>query len=371
MKSRRLARFKYQLILPHYACGTVNNKEVPMLKRACSAALCLSFWAAPSWAQSLDPAVPADPPAAVSEEAAPAAPEQILVVGQKPGPGMWKVSKDDHVLWIFGTYSPLPVRMEWRSHEVDAVIGRSQEYLAPPGAKLDLPIFGTALALPMLIGINKNPDDATLRDVLPPEVYARWLPLKEKYLPKNKERERPILVANELFSAAMKQAGLTSSSEVNKQIEKMVEQKKLKVTRSTVDVKVDNPRAILKEFKKAPLDDVGCFTDTLTRLETDIDGMRQRANAWAKGDIAGIRKLDFVDQQKSCSDVMRNNAALRDHPAFKEAEPRLRALWIANAEAALAKNASTFALLSIKDLLDPKGLVATLAAKGYKVEQPE
>lgn len=338
-----------------------------MFKRLTVPALCLALLAPMTWAQSFDPATP---PAAAAEDA-PAVPEQILVVGQKPGPGMWKVSKDGHVLWIFGTYSPLPVRMDWRSHEVDTVIRNSQEFLAAPGAKLDLPIFATALALPQLIGINKNPDGATLREVLPPEVYARWLPLKQKYLPKNNERDRPILVANELFGAAMKQAGLTTSVDVRKQIETMVEAKKVKVTRSTVDVRIDNPRALLKEIKKAPLEDVACFSDTLTRLETDIDAMRLRANAWARGDIAGIRKLDFVDHGESCANVMRNNAALREHPAFKEAEPRMRALWLANAESALAKNASTFALLSIKDILDPKGLVAALAAKGYAVEQPE
>ena len=341
-----------------------------MLKRATLPALllfslCLSS-TAPARAQATDPAPPA-----VSSADAVAAPEQILVVGQKPGPGMWKVSKDDHVLWIFGTYSPLPMKMDWRSHEVDAVIGRSQEYLAPPSSKLDMPYFQIALALPQLIGINKNPDDATLRDVLPPDVYARWLPLKEKYLPKHKERERPIIVANELFNVALKQAGLTTSTDVRKQVEKMVDQKKLKVTRSILELKVDNPRQMIKEFKKSPLDDVACFSTTLTRLETDIDAMRLRANAWAKGDIDGIRKLDFVDQQESCSSVIRNNPVLREHPAFQGVEQRLRGMWVANAEAALAKNPSSFALLQIKDILDPKGMVAALAAKGYKVEQPE
>jgi hypothetical protein len=103
----------------------------------------------------------------------------------------------------------------------------------------------------------------------------------------------------------------------------MVNDRKVKVTRSTIDVKIDNPRALLKEIKKAPLEDLACFTDTLTRLETDIDAMRVRANAWARGDIAGIRKLDFVDHQESCANVMRNNAALRDHPAFRAGEERI------------------------------------------------
>lgn len=343
-----------------------------MFKRLLLPAICLFVPAAPSLAQSLDPA---PPPAATADvaagEEAPAAPEQIRVVGQKPGPGMWKVTKGEHVLWIFGTYSPLPVKMDWRSHEVENVLKDAQEYLSPPGAKLDLPVFATALALPQLIGINKNPDGATLREVLPPDVYARWLPLKEKYLPKNKERDRPIIVANELFGAAMKQAGLTTSVDVREKIETMVKEKKVKATRSIVDIKVDNPRAVLKGIKGAPLEDAACFADTLTRLETDIDAMKLRANAWARGDIAGIRKLNFVDQQESCSNVMRNNAALRDHPAFAQAEPRMRALWLANAEDALAKNTSTFALLSLKDILDPKGPLAALAAKGYSIEQPE
>lgn len=340
-----------------------------MLKLAIVPALCLALCAAPVHAQTADPAGPSA--AAVSADTAPAAPEQILVVGQKPGPGMWKVSKDDHVLWIFGTYSPLPVKMDWRSHEVEAVIGRSQEYLAPPLGKVGMGFFQGVLALPQLIGVNDLPDDATLRDVLPPEVYARWLPLKGQYLPRHKERERPIFVANALFSAAMKQAGLTTSTDVRKQVEKLVDAKKLKVTKTVLELQLDNARSVIKDFKKSPLDDVACFSATMARLETDIEGMRLRANAWAKGDIDGIRKLDFVDQRDSCRNVIMNSAAVRDNPKFQTAEPRLRAMWVANAEAALAQNTSTFALLSMKDILDPKGVVAALAAKGYKVEQPE
>ena len=341
-----------------------------MLKLAIAPMLCLALCAAPSFAQTADPAAAPAIAVPASSDEAPAAPEQILVVGQKPGPGMWKVSKDDHVLWIFGTYSPLPVKMDWRSHEVEAVIKRSQEYLAPPVSKVEASYFQMALALPSLIGVNKNPDDALLRDVLPAEVYARWLPLKEKYLPKNKERDRPIFVANELFGAAMKQAGLTTSTDVRKQVEKIVDQNKLKVTKTVSEVKVDNPRQLIKDFKKSQLDDVACFSNTLKRLETDIDAMRVRANAWAKGDIDAIRKLDF-NEQESCSNAIRNSAVLRDHPAFQGAEARHRAMWLANAEAALAKNTSTFAVLAMKDLLDPKGLMAALAAKGYTVEQPE
>ena len=134
---------------------------------------------------------------------------------------------------------------------------------------------------------------------------------------------------------------------------------------------MDNARRMIKDFKKAPVEDVACLNLTITRLETDIDAMRVRANAWAKGDIDAIRKLDFVDHEENCRDVVFNSAAVRDDPAFQSIGARLKAMLLAAAESALECNALTFALLPMKEILDPKGPVAALAAKGYTVEQPE
>jgi hypothetical protein len=33
--------------------------------------------------------------------------EEVLVVGEHPGPGLWKVSKRSHSLFILGTHVPL------------------------------------------------------------------------------------------------------------------------------------------------------------------------------------------------------------------------------------------------------------------------
>ena len=38
-------------------------------------------------------------------------PEEVLVTGERPGPGLWKISKDNHVLWILGTHAPLAKAM--------------------------------------------------------------------------------------------------------------------------------------------------------------------------------------------------------------------------------------------------------------------
>ena len=96
--------------------------------------------------------------------------------------GLWKVSKGDHVLWVFGTYSPLPKKMEWRSKQVEAILAQSQEYLQPPGATSNVGFFRQMTLLPFAIGVKKNPDGAELKDLLPEPVYARWLVLKKKYI---------------------------------------------------------------------------------------------------------------------------------------------------------------------------------------------
>jgi hypothetical protein len=334
-------------------------------------ALCLCLWSAPSWSQSADPS--AQPEAVAAAADAEPVPEQIHVVAQRPGPGMWKVSKGDHVLWVFGTYAPLPKNVEWRSQQVEAVIGRSQEYLSPPAAVASPGFFQQFTLLPYMIGMRKNPDGAQLRDLMPAETYARWTALKAKYLPDNEgvERERPMFAAQVLMHSARKQAGLDTDNAVRKRVLELVEKNKLKTTSSTVDLPMGNARTLLKDFKKSSLNDVACLSATMATLDSDIAAASARGSAWSKGDLEEIRKLNFVERDEACFDSLFNSTVFDAEPAFKTMKTRMREKWLASAEHALASNASTFALLQIKDILDPKGVIAALAAKGYAVEQPD
>ncbi|MTV36153.1 TraB/GumN family protein [Duganella radicis] len=329
------------------------------------AALCLTLNLSAALAQT-EAAPPAEP-------AAEAAPETILLVGQRPGPGLWKVSKGDHVLWVFGTYSPLPQKMEWRSQQVETILAQTQEYLGPPGASAHVGFFRGLTLLPSLIGLKKNPDGAALKDVLPPEVYARWQPLKAKYLADNDdvEQERPIFAAEALYSAGLKQAGLSQGGEVEKKIAGIAKQRKIKQTATVVDLEIDNASKMVKDFKKSQLADAACLDKTLARLETDIDAMRVRANAWAKGDIEVIQKLKYPDQERECADAMTSGEFARNTPAFQNVKQRVRDAWLAAAEKSLAANTSTFATVRMSYLLGPDSLLAALKTKGYQVDSPE
>jgi uncharacterized protein YbaP (TraB family) len=322
--------------------------------------LCVSLLATPAWAQSA-----ADTP-----------PEQILIVGQRPGPGLWKVSRDDHVLWIFGTYSPLPVKMVWRSQQVETVLAQSQEVLGAPGFSLGVGFsqtFNLITALPFAIGAKKNPDGALLKDVVPPDAYARWTVLKRKYIGDDEgiEQERPIFAAPTLFDKAMAQAGLGNDNHVITAIRQIAKKNNVKFRSTQVSLYLDNPRGALRDFKKSPMEDLECFTKTIDRLEVDLDAMRARANAWAIGDVEQMRTLSYPDQASACNSAVFNSSVVKSLPGAATLEQRMRDTWLAAAEKSLATNKSTFALMPVSRILDPAGVLAALQAKGYAVEQPD
>ena len=328
-----------------------------MLKLSVSL-LCLSLLASPAGAQS--------------EPEQEAVAERILVVGQRPGPGLWKISKGDNTLWVFATYAPLPEKMEWRSHEVEAKLSQSQEFLSQPSTGIRVG-YSAVTALPFMVGFKNNPDGARLQDVLPADVYARWLPLKAKYIGDNDgiERERPIFASDELFAKGLAHAGLSGHNGIDNKLYAIAKKQQIKITSTGMSTDIASPVKAIRAFKKSTLNDVACFTRAVERLETDIDAMRVRANAWAIGDIAVIESLKFSDRDEACSEAIMNSVVADIQPEIRTLKAQVREKWLAAAEKSLSTNKSTFAMLGMKDVLDPNGLVAAMAARGYAVEKPE
>jgi hypothetical protein len=301
--------------------------------------------------------------------------EEVLVTGEQAGPGLWKVIRtadgSGHVLWILGTYGPLPKNMKWRSAELEAAIAKSQELLAPAEVDAEVGVLGRLAVLPSLIGVRNNPGDKMLRDVLPADLYARWLPLKNKYLRGNDsvEKWRPIFAAFELYQKAINKVGLERSTVVWATVKKLARKHKLKVTTPTVDVKVEKARSAVKEFKREPLDDVACFSRVIERLESDLGVMRVRANAWATGDVEALRASLTTSPSTSCIAALMKTQVVQQR-GYADIPERVKDAWVAAAERALRENASTVAVLWMNEILGADGYVAALRAKGYIIEEP-
>src|SRR5579863_2446809 len=150
--------------------------------------------------------------------------EEIEVVGERPGPRLWKVTRGDHVLWVLGTLNHVPRKMIWRPTEVEAVLDQSQQVLASgPSVSSGLGPIAMIRLYFQWRSTQKNPSRTQLKDWLPAPLYARFEVLKERFDPHDSSIEelRPSFAALRLYEKAVEVAGLTGRDEVEHTVLKL------------------------------------------------------------------------------------------------------------------------------------------------------
>jgi len=164
--------------------------------------------------------------------------EEVLVTGDQPGPGLWKVTKGDHVLWMLGTLSPLPKKMTWRSRQVAEVIQEADRVILG-GADIK-PIYSAPLLL-RYMGMRKLPDKATLKQSLPSDLYARFAALRDRYAPGDRgiEKLRPSEAIKSLYYKALSTEGLSHDDVYNDSVERLAKQQDLDPVQVRVKVESD------------------------------------------------------------------------------------------------------------------------------------
>ena len=292
--------------------------------------------------------------------------QEVEVTGVRPGPSLWRVSKGDHVLWLLGTLDPLPKRMTWRSRQVESVVEHADLVLAADPA---VSVHAGPIAMVRLYiqyrHERKIPEKQSLSDVLSPPLYARFRAVEARFDSHDGKIEelRPALAARRLYERAISASDLTSRNDIQDAVLKLARRHGVAVQRTSL--RLDDPRGILTEAGETPLAaEIGCLDATVERLETDLPAMRQRAQAWAIGDVDALRALPYPKQREVCKSAAASS-------------PRIKALldgaardWQAALEGALATRRTTLAMKPIYDLIEPGGVLATLRAKGYTVEGP-
>lgn len=341
----------------------------------CMAALCLL--AAPVCAGETEPEIPEM--------------ETILVIGEQPGPSLWRVSKGGHVLWVLASHTPLHKGMTWRSRQIEARISESQEVLYAPNVGIDFGIglFKGLTLIPAAIKAAKIPDGKTLKDVLAPETYEKWLVLRRKYVGKDDDVEklRPAIALGSLRGDAFRKHGLQDGPNVREVVNRAAKQHKVRVHRLpdvNRRIKIENIRGMLKDVNKLELPDVECFAKGIDELESDIEQAKVLANAWARGDTETLRSLHRSRPlNENCgyvlvtalnagdsADAARTRKLVADIEWHaKQAGVQAQQNWLVAAQTALEKNTSTFAVLPVEQVFSPEGPLGKLRTMGYTVEE--
>jgi hypothetical protein len=311
------------------------------------------------------------------------APEEFVVVGRQPGPPLWRVTNGDKVLWIFPYLSPVPKDMIWETDKVEKLVAEAQELILMPqqGASASpllvlnpINLFrGWRLAKRLV----RNPDGASLQDSLPPDLHARFATLQARYFPRENDVDelRPIVAGGRMSSIIQREEGLVDGGDILASLRRLTRRNKDAV-RTDVSVNVELEGSFRDLARRAetmmeslePAQELACFEQQLLHMEQDLEYMKSRANAWARGYVDEFRDIPLVGEEgNACMDLI---AASSERELILEIETRMRTMWLQAAERALATNHSTFAILPIDSLISADGLLSELKAKGYEVREP-
>ena len=299
--------------------------------------------------------------------------ETLVVSGVQPGPGLWKVSRDGNVMWVLGTLTPLPKRMEWNSDEARERIAASGLVLLSPRVSISTRggALGGMFLLPSALRARNNPDKQQLEDVLPAADYARWQALKARYLERDRgvEKRRPIAAAMELREEAFDRSDLSWRDVVGREVKRAARRSGVPFEQPTVTLRVENARAALKEFSRNELDDLECFRLTLDQVERDLDTLATRANAWAMGEVAMLQDLPYTDNSQACTEALLETS-LAQSRGLTDLPARVEATWLAAAKGALAEHRESFAVLPMSRVIGERSYLRLLEQAGYSVEAP-
>ncbi|MXW03392.1 MAG: hypothetical protein F4X59_14900 [Holophagales bacterium] len=296
--------------------------------------------------------------------------DEIQVLGKLPGPPLWKVTRGDHVLWILGTPELVPDGLRWQSDSIERALAQSSEYLTSPSLRVGTtnPVKGVRL-LRKHRRTRRIPDQGTLEDLLPEDLYQLFSETRLRYAPKRDglEELRPSVAAEEIFDSAAQSAGLESGRTIGRAIEKRARKHNVKRV----------PTHLSERYKDSPLLDSirevaagteqACLQALLQGLDAQLEAHARLATAWAVGDLASIR----AHSGDSATGVCDFFTLALDPEVLSQAVSRVRALWLENVDRALSDNESTFAVLPLGDLLLPDGLLSRLRQRGYEVVEPD
>jgi hypothetical protein len=355
-------------------------------------------------------AVPATPEAPASTEEVPEL-DEVVVTGRIPGPPLWKVSKDDRVLWILPLIDAYPRNIEWNSARVEALIAQSQEFIERPLAN-----WGVSTANPFtmarLMGAARRyrrlDKGEKLADLLPPGLYQRYEALRSRYFPRDASMEtlRVSVAGMQMQRAIMDREDLETLNYRSLGSPRPITQELYKWLKRNKSIRRTSPAyrtghrlgfgetgTLSKAIEDASANEayrrweLDCFEKVLVYFEEDFARVKRRANDWAQGradelvDAAPLRGLgnacNFPPLIPEGSPQMEELRQKEPHlvaglaPMLtgnrEEGESISRQRWLEAAEAALVRNEVTFSVLAVEDVVGEDSLVSRLRDKGYVI----
>ncbi len=283
--------------------------------------------------------------------------ETVVVTARQPGPLMWRVNRGDSEVILLAMVEPLPKGLDWNKDGVRAALKGAHELLLPPRASAGL--FDMLWLLAWNSDALYLPDKTSVESTLPPDLRARFVTMRDsihgdagRY-----SNLRPPLAALRLEGDVMKARALTGD-EPSDTLRHLARDAHVS-SRFVADYEAI---PMLKQLPKMPQSaNEICVKVALDDMDAIAAHAVSRAQAWAAGDLGGI-KANYSEQRfESCIQAVPTAAALFQRAVNDS---------LGAANAALAQPGKTVMAVPLGALLRKDGLLDRLTAEGLTVEAP-
>jgi hypothetical protein len=283
--------------------------------------------------------------------------ETVVVTAKTSGPALWHVQKKDSEVWILGMVAPAPEGLKWNTRDLERVIYHANALLLPPRGQVGM--FEGIWFLITSGDVFKLGDDQQLETVLPAALRARFVRARnathndaDRY-----SEYKPSVAGFMLEGDFLKANGFTTRQP--QQAVKEIAQ------REQVPVHIIAAYPALEVVKEVPSLSLGgnlkCLSDSLDDIEVMSVHSKLAAEAWATGDLDGIKAHYSEPHALDC---------LGQSQSFNELWQRSVSDTLSAIDNALTQRGKTVVLINIGELLRKNGVLERLKAEGLQVEGP-
>jgi len=279
--------------------------------------------------------------------------DALVVSARLPGPAWWRVSSPSSTVYVLGVPGALPKGMAWDQSVTERRLKGANLIILPPTVAASA--SDTIAALDILSHLRSS---APMEDSLPPALKARFEADRAKLGgdPRAYSHWAPAVAGLQMV-ADYRHKNEVDNAEPAKTLRRLAAADGVRSTPAATYKAIPLLKAMATQAST-----IGppCLADALDEVEAGPGPTRAAAAGWARGDVRAA--LSEQRGYEKCANSFPEGANLT--------RQAIRDTTGAIAEA-LAKPGHSVAVVSLRALLAPGGVLQQLQAKGFKVARPD
>lgn len=281
--------------------------------------------------------------------------EEILVIGRRSGAPMWRVTGEETTIVLVGGINGVSKTTKWDPESLIEALRRADRVMFPQSMALTASPFQAIGWLAKWKAMASLPKGQDLAQFVAPEHLARLAALEARGAARDDYRRRhPLHLAGDLQDRA--RGAIDYGRNAADYAARAVKKHKLPVA---VDpVARGKAKPVVKDlFASSPQEHVACLIDSIDAAEAGPAAVQARSDAWAERRVADVLASPAEGFHNSCWPYGAGLGPSRDD-------------LVAQMRQLLAEKRVTVAVLGLKSLAEPGGILDSLAAAGYDIQGP-